>query len=153
DKASRRKRGKMHLPRQRILGLDLPEQQEGLSHQANPRVGIVGSLSPVYSGEVGLETVVVLLRDGVELVVVTAGAVDRHAHKRGHDGRDHVVAVDVMADLTVDALGADVAQRAFVPGAGREHPKRHHAARFAGKEDVGGHLLLYESGEGTVLVE
>ena len=58
-----------------------------------------------------------------------------------------------MADLAVDAVLADVAERALVPGTGRDHPQGHDPARFAGKEDVGGHLLLDEPGERPVLVE
>src|SRR5439155_26973427 len=53
-----------------------------------------GPVAAVHSGEYGLETVVVALRNRVELVVVAAGAVGGEAGERGHGVAQHVVAVE-----------------------------------------------------------
>ena len=45
-------------------------------------VGVVGPVGPVEGREHGLQAVVVLLRDRVELVVVALGALDRQAEER-----------------------------------------------------------------------
>src|SRR5207247_11207073 len=50
------------------------------------RVGIVRPVRSADTGENSLQGVVLRLRDRVELVVVAAGAVDRQALDRGHDG-------------------------------------------------------------------
>ncbi len=56
-------------------------------------------------------------------------AVDGRADERRHHRRDHVVAVDVVADLAIDAVIANVAQRALVPRPGGEHAQGDGQAR------------------------
>jgi hypothetical protein len=72
------------------------------------RVGVVGTVALVGGREHRLHRVIVGLRDGVELVVVAAGAVHRQPVERGHHRRDDVVAVEVLGRQPIseqDALG------------------------------------------------
>ncbi len=73
--------------------------------------------------------------------------------KGRHHRRDHVVAVDVIADQAVDAVVTDIAQRALVPGTGREHSLRDHQPGLIGKYRVGRNLLVHEVGKRCVPIE
>ena len=86
---------------------------------------LVRPVAAIDAGEDGLETVVVGLRDRVELVIVAAGAVDGQAHEGGHRAGDHVVAVEQPRLQLVDRPFAqlDVADEVPRPGgdeAGRD---------------------------------
>ena len=117
------------------------------------RVDVVGAIAFIGARENRLQAVVLVLRNRVELVVVAASAVDRRADKRGHHGGDDVIAVQVAADLAVERVFADVAQRAFVPRPGSEETGGHGCPRIVRKEHVAGHLLLDKTAVGHVLVE
>src|SRR5262249_49948169 len=56
------------------------------------------------------------------------------------------VTVEVAADLAVDAVVADVAERALVPGAGGQEAQGDGGVGVVGEEDVAGQLLLDEAG-------
>ncbi len=103
--------------------------------------------------EHSLECVVILLSDGIELVVVAAGAVRRDAGERRHHVRHDVVAVDVTANLAIEGVLADVAQGTFIPGTRRQKTEGRDAFGFVREEGVGGDLFLDEAVVGPVLVE
>ena len=84
------------------LGLALAHLALELAPQAGGRGALVeGHVGALDAGEDGLERVVVLERDGVELVLVAARAVHGHADEARHRVRHHVVAVEVARDLLV----------------------------------------------------
>ena len=103
--------------------------------------------------EDGLQAVVIVLRDRVELVVVAAGALDRQPLEGVEDGGDDVVAVEVTADFAVDRVLADVAQRALVPRPGREKAQGRDEFWLVREEDICGDLFLHETGIGCIRVE
>src|SRR5205823_1975155 len=74
----------------------------------------------VDGGEHGLERVVILLRDRVELVVVALGAVDGQAHERADRVRHEVVAVEVPGHLPVDLRLGQLGVADEVPRPGGE---------------------------------
>ena len=65
------------------------------------RVAVDRTVGPVNTGKNGLNRVVVFLFDGVEFVVVAAGAVDGLADKRGHGLGHHVVTVQKAGNVLV----------------------------------------------------
>ena len=117
--------------------------------------GIAGILPilAVDRREDGLQRVVVVLRDGVELVVVALGAVDRDARERADRVGHHVVAVEVASDLAVGLGLRHLAVADQVPRAGGDETDRLLAVGRIGKEHVAGDLLLDEPGVGLVGVE
>ena len=86
-------------------------------------------------------------------MVVTAGALDGRAGESLHDGCDHVVAVEVTTDLTVNRILPNVTQGTLVPRAGRDEAERHRGLRIARKQHVTGDLFLHKAGVGFVDVE
>ena len=64
-------------------------------------VAVVFPIGAVEGGENGLEAVVILLRDGIEFMIMALGAVDGETGKRADRVRDHVVAVEVSGDFPV----------------------------------------------------
>ena len=100
-----------------------------------------------------LQRVVVVLRDGVELVVVALGAVDRDARERADRVGHHVVAVEVAGDLAVGLGLRHLAVADQVPRSGGDEADCLLAVGRIGKEHVTGDLLLDEPGIGLVGVE
>ena len=92
------------------------------------------------AGEDAIERIVILRRDGVELVVVAAGAADCEAHHAAADRVEPVVddVVDVLEEAGTDREEAHVGEVPAVVA-------RHHPVR--------GELELEEAVEGQVLVE
>ena len=64
-------------------------------------IRIKGAISPVNPGKDRLEIVILCLRDGIELVVMAAGTVDRGADKGGHGRHQHVVPIQILGLLLV----------------------------------------------------
>ena len=127
--------------------------QQRLPPAMDARVRIVNAVGAVHAREDRLQRVVVGLRDRVELVVVTAGALDGGAGEGLHHRRDHVVAVEVAADLSVDGVLANVAQRTLIPRAGGNEAQGHGCLRVVRIKHIPGDLLLHESSIGLVGVE
>ena len=107
------------------------------------------ALAVLDAAEDGLEGVEVLLRDRVELVVVTAGAADRQAEEGRRRVADEVG--HVVGALLQSALERGVADEVVRPG--------HEEARGAGAEEVAvlqgvaGQLFADESGVWRAVVE
>ena len=105
-----------------------------------------------HAGEDRPESVILALGNRVQLVVVTAGAVHRHRHGRGHHLRDHVVEVACPGGaLQHVALGLDLPDE--VPRARGEEAGGDDGLRVGGGEDVAGDLLADEAVVGLVRVE
>src|SRR5213078_5099089 len=83
------------------------EPEQGLAAAVDGRIRIVNAICPIDTGKYGLQGIVIALRDGIELVVVTTRALDRGAGEGLHDRRDHVVAVEVAANLPVNRVLSD----------------------------------------------
>ena len=116
-------------------------------------VGIVNAVGPVHAGKHRLQCIVLGLVDRIEFMVVTAGALDRDAGESLHHGRDHVVAVEVAANLPVDRVLADVPQRTFIPRPGGNEAERYRRLRIVREEHVACDLFLHELRVGLVGVE
>ena len=86
-------------------------------------------------------------------MVVTSRALDCGAGEGLHDGRDHVVAVEVAANLPVNRVFPDVPQRTLVPRPGGNETKRDDGLRIVGKQHVARDLFLKETPVGLVAVE
>ena len=86
---------------------------------------IVGPVGAVHAGEDRLQAVVILLRDRVELVVVAAGAMRRHADERGHGGHHHVVAIQQARDVLVGGAFAQFRVADEIPRAGGDEAGGH----------------------------
>ena len=105
------------------------------------------------SGEERLQAVVVLLRNGIELVIVAAGAADGGAGEGLHRGAHHVVAVDVANSLLFDGAFADFDLSDPVERACCDEAEGDDAVLRAGVEHVAGELLPHELRERLVLVK
>ena len=84
---------------------------------------------------------------------MTAGTMNGYTLKGGHYRGDNVIAIEIMADLTVDGVLANVAKGTFVPRSCGKQPK--------GRDQVGairvglirGELFLDETGPRPIVVE
>ena len=101
--------------------------------------GARAAILPFHAGEDGREGVILPLQDRIELVVVAAGAVDRHATAARHHLRDHVVEV-VGAGLPPQhvALGLDLTDE--IPRACREESGGDYGVGVVGRDHVAGDL-------------
>ena len=101
--------------------------------------GARAAILPFHAGEDGREGVILPLQDRIELVVVAAGAVDRHATAARHHLRDHVVEV-VGAGLTPEhvALGLDLADE--IPRPSGQESGSDHRVGIVGSDHVAGDL-------------
>ena len=122
-----------------------------LPHQF--RIDRILPILAVDRREDGLQRVVVVLRDGVELVVVALGTVDRDARERADRVGHHVVAVEVAGDLAVGLRLGHLAVADQVPRSGGDEANCLLAVDRIGEEHVAGDLLLDEPGVGLVGVE
>ena len=101
--------------------------------------GTRAAILPFHTGEDGRKGVILPLQDRVELVVVAAGTVDRHAAAAGHHLRDHVIEV-IGAGLTPQhvALGLDLTDE--IPRACCEETGGGHRIGVVGRDHVAGDL-------------
>src|SRR2546423_1530450 len=79
--------------------LFLLRQQAALRKDA--LVPIKGPVRAVHARKNRLQAVIILLPDGIEFMVVTAGAMDREAVKSGDGAHYHVIAIVVTRDEAV----------------------------------------------------
>ena len=98
-----------------------------------------------------LDAEVVLLGHRVELVAMTAGAVERQAEEGLADDADHVLHLLLTRVGTLRGVGLGVAGP--VPGAADEHARGNNAVAGHRFEDVAGELFLHETVVGLVVVE
>ena len=122
----------------------------GLPHRG---LGVIVPVLPVEGRKHGLERVVVVLRDRIELVVVALGALDRDARERADRVGHHVVAVEVPGDLAVGLRLGHLTVADLIPRAGGDEPNRLLAVGCVRMEHVARHLLLDELRIGLVGVE
>ena len=101
------------------------------------------------AGEDGLQAVVVGLLDGVEFVIVAAGAVDGEAEEGAAGGGDDVV--EIVGALLQPA--GEIANADGVVGSGDQEAGGGFDGGVTGMELVGGELLDDEAIEGLVAVE
>ena len=114
---------------------------------------IVLLIGPIHCGEHGLEAVVILLGDGIELVVVALGALDRQAVE-GLEGVDrHVIAVEVAGDFAVELGLGHFGVTDEIPRSGGDESQCFEPVAGSGEQDIPGHLFLNEPGVGLVLIE
>ena len=109
-------------------------------------------LGPFHSGKDRGQSVVFLLRDRVELVVVAAAAVDRDPAGGGHHLGDHVVEV-IGPGLPPQhrAFGFDLTDK--VPGAGGEKAGGNRKGRIVRSDHVAGQLTADELVVRQVIIE
>ncbi len=120
--------------RRRRRGGEVGEARPTLPLGGHGGVGLPVDLPLADPGEDGLEGVVVLLGDRVELVRVAAGAVGGGARERLHRLRHHVVTVQILeAARRGDGGGV-------VVGAGPEEAEGGLPGRVIGEAVVGGEL-------------
>ena len=116
-------------------------------------VAVVFPIGAVEGGENGLEAVVILLRDGIEFMIMALGAVDGETGKRADGVRDHVVAVEVSGDFPVGFGLGHFGVADEIPRTGGDETQRLDAVGGAGEEHVAGDLFLHETRVGFVGVE
>ena len=116
-------------------------------------VGVVFPLGMIERGEDGLQRVVVLLRDGIELVVVALRAMDGGAAKSAGRIRHHVVAIEVARDFAVHFCLRHFEVPDRIPRPRCDEAERLDAVVRAGKKHVSRDLLLHETRVGLVVVE
>ena len=98
------------------------------------------------------QAVILPLRNGIDFVVVAAGAVDGDAHGRGDDLRHHVVEIaGAGGALQHVAPRLDVADE--VPRPRRKKARRNQRRGISGRDDIAGNLLAEELPVGFVGVE
>ena len=117
------------------------------------RVRIVRPVRAIHASEHRLQAVVIARRNGIELVVVAARAVDGETLECAHRGHHHVVAVVVARDESI-GLGdgqLDVADE--IPRPGGDETQRRSKFWLIRKKRVRRQLLLHESRIGFVAVE
>ncbi len=117
------------------------------------RVRVVGSVGAIEGREHRLKTVVILLRDRVELVVVALRAMDRQPHERADGVRDKVVAVEVASDFTVDFRFGYLDVSDEVPRTGRKEPECFDSVHRARVQHVARDLFGDEPAVGLVRVQ
>ena len=128
-----------------VVTRDASEQcLQFLPTPARARVQFKRHLTATDASEHRLEAVILFLRDGVELVIVAAGALHREAGEGVHHGRDDVVAVEVACNFAVNAVFANVAKRTFIPRPSREEPQSWNQLRLSGEQHIRRDLLFHE---------
>ena len=116
-------------------------------------IGIVRTIRPVHSGEDGLKSVVILRRDGIELVIMAAGAVNGEALEGREGCHHHVVAVVVAGDKAVSLRDGQFDVPDKIPRAAGDEAQRDDAVRLLRVEHVSSKLFLDESRPGLVAVQ
>ena len=116
-------------------------------------VAVVFPVGAVERGEDGLQRVVVLLRDGIEFVIVALRAVDRGAAKGADRVCDHVVAIEVARDFAVGLCLRHLGVADVIPRPGGDEAERFDAVARAGEKRVASDLLLHETRVRFVFVE
>ena len=92
--------------------------REVLRERKTSGVGIEGTVGTIHAGKDGLEVVILLLLDGIEFVIVAAGAMGRDADEGGHGGGDHVVAIESAGHVFVGGAFAEFGLADEIPRAG-----------------------------------
>lgn len=98
-------------------------------------------------GEDAVEAIVIRLQDGIELVVVAAGAADGEAHEGGGDAVGHLHEIFLAVLFFVDVAADDMA------GAGAEEAGGDEGVGVLGVEFVAGELFADETVVALVGVE
>jgi hypothetical protein len=135
-------------------GLDLASfGVDGLILRLGGVVGEIGDLGPVDGREHGLQGVVILLADWVELVIVALGTMDRDGLEGVEGVGDHVVAIEVACDFSIDFGFWDFGMPDEVPWAGGDEAEGGDAVDGVREECIPGDLFLHEARVGFVVVE
>ena len=116
-------------------------------------VAIVFAIRAVEGREHRLQPVVIFLRNRIELVLVTLGAVHGEARERADGVGHHVVAVEMTGELAVDFRLRHLGVADEVPRPGRDEPECLDAIGRFREEHVAGDLLLHEAGVRFVGIE
>ncbi len=117
------------------------------------RIAVERPIRSINGGENRLTTVVVMLRDRIELVIVAPCALDRHAAERVERVAQHFVAVEVAGDATIDFRFRDFDVANEVPRPGGDETQSDDRVGLSGIHDISGQLLADEAGVGFVVIE
>ena len=107
----------------------------------------------IHSCKHCLQTVIILLADRIELVIVTARAMRRQALKGGHGRHHHVITVIIAGDQAVGFFNRQFDVANVVPRPGRNESQSDDSVRFIRKQNVTGQLFLDKPRVGLVLIE
>ena len=128
-------------------------RQQILPSRMRRHIRMVRPVRTVHTREDRLQRVVVPLRDGVELMIVAAGAVDGETLESAHHRRHHVIAVEHLSEAMVEGIFAHAHHQGLIPRPGGEKTECHRGLRVCGKQRIARHLLLHETGVCLVLVK
>jgi hypothetical protein len=134
-----------------IHALSLPQQ--GLPAEMHGRVGVIDTVGAVHSSKHRLQGVVIALRDGIKFMVVTTGTMDGGAGECLHHRHQHVVAVEVPANLAVNRVLAYIAQRTLIPRPRGDQAERDRGLWVVRKKRVARDLFLNKASVRFVIVE
>ena len=137
------------LPR-REFGLAIRQLATLLRHS---RIDIILFVRAIHRGEHRLQAVVILLRDGVEFVVVTLRALHGQAVEGLHGVRHHVIAVQMARDHAVHLRLRHLRVPDEIPRPGRDEPECLETIACSREQHIARQLLLHETRVGLVLVE
>ena len=122
----------------RLTGIELP------TLCADARVDIVFLIRTIHRREHRLQSVVILLRNGIEFVVVALRALDGETVERLHGRRDHVVAIQMPRHLAIEFRLRNFGVTDQVPRSRGDEPQPLEPVPRARVEDIAGELLLDE---------
>ena len=116
-------------------------------------IRVVIDVGAVDAGEDGVQRVVVLLRDGIEFVIVALRTLHGEA-AHGADGvLHHVIAIEMPGDFAIELRLRHLRMADVIPRPCGDEPKRRNAIHRARIERISGDLLLDEAGVGFVAVQ
>ena len=108
-------------------------------------VGVVIHVGAINGGKDGLERVVVLLGDGVELVIVALGATDGERTEAADGVLHHVIAIKVAGDLAIEFGLGNFGVADVIPWASGDEAERGDAIGGAGIEHIACDLFFDEA--------
>ena len=117
------------------------------------RVHVERLISFIEGGEDGLQAVVILLLDRIELMVVAAGALGGRREESAGRVRHHVITVEGAGDLAVEFGLGEFGVADPVPRTGGNKALGDVAIGRRGVERVAGQLFFDKAGVGLVVVE
>jgi hypothetical protein len=116
-------------------------------------IKIIAAVGLVHARKNSLKGVIIALRNRIELVIMAARTLHRAAGEGLHHGGDDVIAIQVTANLAVNRIFANVAQRALVPRACGQKSERDDGFGCIRVERVPGHLLFDKSCIGLIRIK
>ena len=131
----------------------LPKRHQFGSTFFNLRVCVVRTLSAVDGSKDALQTVIMLLRERIELVIVTSRTLNRDAAKSVQGSGHHVITIKVASDLTIVFCFRNFHVTDEIPGAGSDESQSQNTIGLIREQSIACQLFLHESRVRFVLVE